>query len=60
MSKLFSGASTKYGAAPNGNVSVFDAAIPGTLPVIYWYIIIIVVYETCVHMNLHLRGLKIK
>lgn len=31
-SKLFSGASTKYGAAPNSNVSVFDAAIPGTLP----------------------------
>lgn len=31
-SKLFSGASTKYGATPNSNVSVFDAAIPGTLP----------------------------
>lgn len=33
-SKLFSGTSTKYGAAPNSNVSFFDASIPGTLPVI--------------------------
>lgn len=32
-SKLFSGASTLFGGAPNDNVSIFDAAIPGTLPV---------------------------
>jgi aspartyl-tRNA(Asn)/glutamyl-tRNA(Gln) amidotransferase subunit B len=33
-SKLFSGASTKFGAAPNTNVSFVDAAFPGVLPVI--------------------------
>lgn len=33
-SKLFSGASTKFGAAPNNNVSLVDAAMPGMLPVI--------------------------
>ncbi|MER9407222.1 Asp-tRNA(Asn)/Glu-tRNA(Gln) amidotransferase subunit GatB [Mesorhizobium caraganae] len=32
--KLFSGASTAFGAAPNGNVSLVDAAMPGMLPVI--------------------------
>ncbi|WP_027170433.1 Asp-tRNA(Asn)/Glu-tRNA(Gln) amidotransferase subunit GatB [Mesorhizobium sp. WSM3224] len=32
--KLFSGASTSFGAAPNGNVSLVDAAMPGMLPVI--------------------------
>jgi len=32
--KLFSGASTTFGAAPNGNVSLVDAAMPGMLPVI--------------------------
>jgi aspartyl-tRNA(Asn)/glutamyl-tRNA(Gln) amidotransferase subunit B len=32
--KLFSGASTSFGAAPNANVSLVDAAMPGTLPVI--------------------------
>jgi aspartyl-tRNA(Asn)/glutamyl-tRNA(Gln) amidotransferase subunit B len=32
--KLFSGASTKFGAAPNANVSLVDAAMPGMLPVI--------------------------
>ena len=32
--KLFSGASTQYGAAPNQNVSLVDAAMPGMLPVI--------------------------
>jgi len=33
-SKLFSAASTKFGTAPNENVSFVDAALPGTLPVI--------------------------
>ncbi|MGF1660387.1 MAG: Asp-tRNA(Asn)/Glu-tRNA(Gln) amidotransferase subunit GatB [Rubrimonas sp.] len=33
-SKLFSGASTEFGAAPNSNVSLVDAAMPGMLPVI--------------------------
>jgi aspartyl-tRNA(Asn)/glutamyl-tRNA(Gln) amidotransferase subunit B len=34
QSKLFSGASTRFGAAPNDNVSLVDAAMPGMLPVI--------------------------
>ncbi|MFZ4807612.1 MAG: Asp-tRNA(Asn)/Glu-tRNA(Gln) amidotransferase subunit GatB [Hyphomicrobiaceae bacterium] len=33
-SKLFSGASTMFGAPPNHNVSLVDAAMPGMLPVI--------------------------
>ncbi|MEO0400201.1 MAG: Asp-tRNA(Asn)/Glu-tRNA(Gln) amidotransferase subunit GatB [Pseudomonadota bacterium] len=33
-SKLFSGASAEYGAGPNENVSLVDAAFPGMLPVI--------------------------
>ncbi|PCI41920.1 MAG: Asp-tRNA(Asn)/Glu-tRNA(Gln) amidotransferase GatCAB subunit B [Rhodospirillaceae bacterium] len=33
-SKLFSGASTKFGGEPNTHVSVVDAAMPGMLPVI--------------------------
>jgi len=32
--KLFSGASTKFGAEANSNVSLVDAAMPGMLPVI--------------------------
>ena len=32
--KLFSGASTSFGAPPNANVSLVDAAMPGMLPVI--------------------------
>ncbi len=32
--KLFSGASTAFGAAPNAHVSLVDAAFPGMLPVI--------------------------
>ena len=35
--KLFSGASTAFGAAPNSNVSLVDAAMPGMLPVINEY-----------------------
>ncbi len=34
QAKLFSGASTKFGAEPNSNVSFVDAAMPGMLPVI--------------------------
>jgi aspartyl-tRNA(Asn)/glutamyl-tRNA(Gln) amidotransferase subunit B len=33
-SKLFSGASTEFGGAPNSQVSLVDAAMPGMLPVI--------------------------
>ncbi len=33
-SKLFSGASTEFGADPNSQVSFVDAAMPGMLPVI--------------------------
>lgn len=33
-SKLFSGSSTEFGKAPNSNVSLVDAAMPGMLPVI--------------------------
>ena len=32
--KLFSGASTEFGADPNANVALVDAALPGMLPVI--------------------------
>ena len=32
--KLFSGASTEFGGAPNAQVSFVDAAFPGMLPVI--------------------------
>src|SRR6058998_1068399 len=34
QSKLFSGASTAFGGAPNAHVSLVDAAMPGMLPVI--------------------------
>ncbi len=40
QSKLFSGAATAFGAAPNSQVSLVDAAMPGMLPVIN---------EWCVH-----------
>ncbi|WP_455479828.1 Asp-tRNA(Asn)/Glu-tRNA(Gln) amidotransferase subunit GatB [Bartonella sp. B23] len=33
-SKLFSGASTRFGAEPNNHVSLIDAAMPGMLPVL--------------------------
>jgi aspartyl-tRNA(Asn)/glutamyl-tRNA(Gln) amidotransferase subunit B len=35
--KLFSGASTEFGAKPNSQVSLVDAAMPGMLPVINRY-----------------------
>jgi aspartyl-tRNA(Asn)/glutamyl-tRNA(Gln) amidotransferase subunit B len=34
QAKLFSGASTRFGAEPNSNVSFVDAGMPGMLPVI--------------------------
>lgn len=40
QSKLFSGASTEFGGAPNSQVSLVDAAMPGMLPVLN---------EFCVH-----------
>ena len=33
-SKIFSGASTQFGAAPNSQASAVDLALPGTLPVL--------------------------
>jgi len=33
-SKLFSGSSTEFGAAPNTQANIFDVALPGTLPVL--------------------------
>ncbi len=38
-SKLFSSSSTKFGAKPNSQVSLVDAAMPGMLPVINEYCI---------------------
>ncbi len=37
QSKLFSGASTMFGAAPNSQVSFVDAAMPGMLPTLNEY-----------------------
>src|ERR1700716_3500262 len=34
QAKLFSGAATEFGAEPNTQVSLVDAAMPGMLPVI--------------------------
>ena len=36
-SKLFSGAATEFGAEPNRQVSLVDAAMPGMLPVLNAY-----------------------
>ncbi len=38
-SKLFSGASTKFGADPNSQVSLVDAAMPGMLPVLNEHVV---------------------
>jgi len=38
-SKLFSGASTKFGAAPNTQVSLVDVAMPGMLPVLNEFVV---------------------
>lgn len=37
QSKLFSGASSEFGGAPNDHVSLVDAAMPGMLPVLNKY-----------------------
>ncbi len=50
-SKLFSGAPTAYGAEPNTQVSLVDAAMPGMLPVINEYCI-----EQAVRTGLGLRA----
>ncbi len=50
-SKLFSGASTAFGAAPNTHVSLIDAAMPGMLPVINEFCI-----EQAVRTGLGLRA----
>ncbi len=49
--KLFSGASTTFGAEPNSNVSLVDAAMPGMLPVINAHCI-----EQAVRTGLGLRA----
>lgn len=51
QSKLFSGASTAFGAEPNANVSLVDAAMPGMLPVINAFCI-----EQAVRTGLGLRA----
>ena len=38
-SKLFSGASAEFGAEPNSQVSIVDAAMPGMLPVLNEYVV---------------------
>ena len=38
-SKLFSGASAQFGAEPNTQVSLVDAAMPGMLPVLNEYVV---------------------
>lgn len=37
--KLFSSSSTEFGAEPNAQVSLVDAAMPGTMPVLNYYCI---------------------
>ena len=49
--KLFSGASTAFGAEPNSNVSFVDAAMPGMLPVINAFCV-----EQAVRTGLGLRA----
>jgi aspartyl-tRNA(Asn)/glutamyl-tRNA(Gln) amidotransferase subunit B len=50
-SKLFSGSSTTFGAEPNTQVSLVDAAMPGMLPVINGYCV-----EQAVKTGLGLRA----
>ena len=49
--KLFSGASTRFGAEPNANVSFVDAGMPGMLPVINAFCV-----EQAVRTGLGLRA----
>ncbi|MFA3917995.1 Asp-tRNA(Asn)/Glu-tRNA(Gln) amidotransferase subunit GatB [Ruegeria hyattellae] len=54
--KLFSGASTQFGAEPNSNVAFVDAAMPGMLPVINEYCV-----EQAVRTGLGLKaGINLK
>ncbi len=53
-SKLFSGASTEFGADPNCNVSLVDAAMPGMLPVINKYCVEQAV-KTGLGLNAHIH-----
>src|ERR1700722_11013632 len=50
-SKLFSGAAVGFGAGPNEQVSLVDAAMPGMLPVINGYCV-----EQAVKTGLGLKG----
>ena len=50
-SKLFSGASTEFGAEPNTQVSFIDAAFPGMLPVLNEYCV-----EQAVKTGLGIKG----
>jgi aspartyl-tRNA(Asn)/glutamyl-tRNA(Gln) amidotransferase subunit B len=49
--KLFSGASTRFGAEPNSNVALVDAAMPGMLPVVNEFCV-----EQAVRTGLGLRA----
>ena len=51
QAKLFSGASTSFGAEPNSNVAFVDAAMPGMLPVINEFCV-----EQAVRTGLGLRA----
>ncbi len=51
QAKLFSGASTRFGAEPNSNVAFVDAAMPGMLPVVNEFCI-----EQAVRTGLGLRA----
>ena len=73
-SKLFSSSSTKFGAEPNTQVSLVDAAFPGMLPVINEYCVKqaiktgiglkakinnkSVLIERIIFMLIYLRGIK--
>src|SRR5262245_59595500 len=49
-SKLFSGASTEFGAEPNSQVSIVDAAMPGMLPVLNEHCVEQAI-KTCLGLN---------
>lgn len=50
-SKLFSGSSTEFGASPNSQVSLVDAAMPGMLPVLNKYCV-----EQAIKTGLGIQG----
>ena len=51
-SKLFSSSSTEFGSAPNTQVSLVDAAMPGMLPVINKFCIV-KIYFTISNMKIN-------